>query len=341
MRYLNRRGDIDETSKVESICIFRNWTETIPRFGFIVPTYKRADLLKYALNSILQQDSDVSFEVLVVDDNPERDDETERLMLSHYNHLGIAYYKNGQNLKQEGNWNKLFELSRTEWLIMLHDDDMLYPDYMKALLTCMSNYSALIGGFFPCFLPYKCDGDSLPRRESCCINARVIKVVDFLQGCILGAPLGMCVKRDLIIKLGGVNINSGVAVDYDFFNRLATVTDVVKMYDYPLGIWRIMDNVSQKVETPLFCIKWGDILKQDTLEYCGLNWLMPLYKHYVQAFDHQHILNWHREMGKMIMETTAIPACTLMDEVVYKVFRLFFSLNRHICRESCRITLDE
>lgn len=332
MQYLNRRGDLEETAKVESVCVFRNWQNFAPKFGFIVPTYKRADLLQYALNSILQQESSESYEILVVDDNPERGDVTEQLMVLRYNLPGIAYYKNSKNLKQEGNWNKLFELSRSEWLIMLHDDDMLYSDYMRALLRCMSLYPESIGGFFPCFIPHKFDDGTFPDRIQCKINGRIIKKIDFLQGCILGAPLGMCVKRDLVIQLGGVNIHSGVAVDYDFFNRLVKATDVVKMYDYPLGVWRIMDNVSQKVETPLSCIQWGDILKMDTLEDCGLNWLKPLYRYYIKGFDHQHICNWYLEMEKGDPDIDKLPKASKLDKIVFKVFRHFFSINRHLFR---------
>jgi len=341
MQYLNRRGDIDEVSRVKSVCIHNNWTEEPPKFGFVVPTYKRADLLQYALNSILQQKTSVSFEILVVDDNPLRNDETEKLMSSLYNRPGIAYYKNTQNLKQEGNWNKLFDFVRAEWVIMLHDDDMLYPDYMTYLLQCMDLFPSSIGGFFPCFVGRKFDNDVLPLRSSLILSARVIKEVDFLQGCILGAPLGMCVKRDIILSLGGVNKYSSVAVDYDFFNRLAKATDVVKMYDYPLGVWRIMDNVSQKVETPLFCVKWGDVLKMETLEDCGLRWLSPLYRCYVRGFDRQHIGSWYSEMEKGEPDPAVLPKASSVDVLVYKFLRFVFTLNRHVGRQSCQIVIEE
>ncbi len=341
MKYLSRRGDMDEIAQIPSICIFDNLATGGPRFGFVVPTYRRADLLQYALNSILQQDTAVTFEILVVDDNPVRNDETEQLMTSLYNRPGIAYYKNSQNLRQEGNWNKLFELVRTEWVIMLHDDDMLYPDYMTYLQHCMESFPSSIGGFFPCFIGQTFEDDTLPPRSSSVLNARVIKEVDFLQGCILGAPLGMCVKRTLIHQIGGVNKSSSVAVDYDFFNRLVKAADVVKMYDYPLGVWRIMDNVSQKVETPLFCVHWGDTLKMETLEDCGLRWLAPLFRCYVRGFDRQHICSWYKEMEKGDPDPAVLPKASRWDMVVYKVFRWAFAVNRRIGRKSCQIAIEK
>lgn len=332
MNYLDRMGDMEEIRKIPSVNIFNNWTEEIPKFCFIVPTYKRADLLRYALDSILAQETDVRFEILVVDDNPERGDETEQMMQIRYNCSGVSYYKNSKNHRQEDNWNKLFLLARAEWLIMLHDDDMLYPDYMKYLLKCMSLYSDQIGGYFPSFLEKNFTDGCLGSREKCPIQARVIKEVDFMQGCILGAPVGMCVRRELVNRLGGVNKNSSVAVDYDFYNRLVRVADVVKMYGYPTGVWRVMNtvNVSQHKETVQFCIEWGDVLKLETLEDCGLGWLRPLFLCYLRAFDRQHMESWFRQMGKGTPSEGDLRECSLGDKIVYKLFRIGFSINRRL-----------
>lgn len=337
MRYLNRKGDLDEIAQIPSINLFNNWTGNPPRFCFIVPTYKRADLLRFALDSILQQVTSESYEILVVDDNPERGDGTERLMMERFNVPGVAYYKNSVNLRQEGNWNKLFQLARTDWLIMLHDDDMLYPDYMKYMLQCMDLYPQGIGGFFPAFIGKGFENGNIPIRVRKDIQARIIKEVDFLQGCILGAPLGMCVRRDLVCQLGGVNKNSSVAVDYDFFNRLVKLTDVVKMYDYPLGVWRIMDNVSQKESTVLYCIQWGDVLKMETLEDCALSWLKPLYKHYLRGFDEQHLRSWYKEMGKNVGDIAILRSCTTFDKMVYRGYLLYFKMRRRFRRRNKRI----
>lgn len=340
MKYLNRKGDIDQIASIPSTEIFNNWEEKIPEFCFIVPTYKRADLLKFALLSILGQETEDCYEVLVVDDNPQREDETETLMKSMFNLKNIAYFKNAKNHRQEGNWNKLFYLARTKWMIMLHDDDMLYPDYMKYLKKCMTLYPKNIGGFFPQFIAHEFSDDTLPERMVCNIKARVIKEFDFLQGCVLGAPLGMCVRRDITLKIGGVNHNSGVAVDYDFFNRLVKETDVIKMYNYPLGIWRVMDNVSQKKETVLSCVEWGDVLKTDTLEDLGLNFLSPLYKSYLRAFDRQHVISWFKSMKKGNPSSEDLKKCNAIDRLLFRGFVMIFAICRRLRLSNKTIKVD-
>lgn len=343
MKYLNRQGDLNETARIKSIPLIYNWSEEAPNYCFVLPTYKRADLLKYAIQSILNQKGLEDYEILVVDDCPDRNDETERLMMSDFNLQNIAYYKHEKNLGQPGNWNKCFELSRTEWLIMLHDDDMLFPDFFCVLKQLQILYGNSVGGFFPAVQTHSFNDGVLPKRtQSPVIECKIIKERDFIQGNVIGTgALGMTLKRKKVLEMGGVNIHCGPAVDYDFYNRFARVTDIVKLYGYPLGVWRFLDNVTQKVSSVLCCVDLGDVLKMDTLEDCGLGWTKPLFKHYIKGFDEQHIRNWYREMGRDTYEPGTLRPCSLFDKIVYKAYRLYFAINRRLRRGSKRIACNQ
>lgn len=340
MIYLDKKGDIEKMEITPSTCIINNTTAIIPKFSFIIPTYKRADLLRFAIESCLQQDLGEDFEILIVDDNPERDDETEKLIKKYFNIPGIIYYKNQVNVKQEGNWNKLFLYARTEWIIMLHDDDMLYPDYGIYLKQIMNLYKSY-DGFFPSFIEFQSSSNLLPNRKEVHITTRVIKMSDFLQGCILGAPVGMCIRRSNALKIGGVSTQAGVAVDYDFYARFAKTGKIVKMYGYPLGVWRIMRNVSLKLDTVLYCVKYGDALKRDTLEYLNLLWLSPLYEHYIKGFDNQHVSSWYISMNKETTNLNNIPCAKIIDQIIYKLFRYYFALRRRLRIENRTIKIKK
>ncbi len=338
--YLDRIGDINETAKIKSFSVFNNWSRDVATFCLVVPTFKRATLLRFALRSILCQQNLLDYEILVVDDCPTRNDETETMMCSEFCQKNIAYYKNTKNLGQPGNWNKCIELSRSEWLIMLQDDDMLYPDFFSIIQKFMNLYGNQVGGYFPSVIQHEFVTDILPKREEQTITARIIKLEDFIQGNVLGAgALGMTFRRDIAIRIGGCNTNSGPAVDYDFYNRYVREMNVVKLYGYPLGVWRTLENVSLKQSTVLFCINWGDILKMDTLENCGLGWLKPLFKHYLKGFDEQHVRNWYMEMGKDKNTYTSQP-CSVFDIFVYKIFRFFFAIKRRMRKGSQRIFIQ-
>ena len=64
---------------------------------------------------------------MVVDNNPERECETEQLLREYKAIPNLFYYKNTENVGMTGNWNKLFELSQTNFVVMLHDDDLINP----------------------------------------------------------------------------------------------------------------------------------------------------------------------------------------------------------------------
>lgn len=331
MKYLNRHGDLELTMQTPSVCIFNNFSNEIPEFGYIVPTYKRSDLLKYALQSILSQKGMEYVDILVVDDYSQRNDETERMMLSEFNIPGIAYYKNSKNLGQPGNWNKLIGLSRAKWLIMLQDDDMLYPDFFIMMKKCMSLYSDDVKAFFSFVIDHEFTDDTLPERKTRNISARYITEFDFLQGCIIGAgALGMCINRELAVSIGGVNNQSAAAVDYDFYARLAKNCKIVKMYNYPLGVWRTMLNVSQHDSTVRFCIDWGTILKYDTLEDLNAEWFKPVYCKYVSAFNKQHYISWAEMFAKE--KSHNAEQLNVSDKLVLFSFRTFFRICRKLRR---------
>lgn len=106
-----------------------------PYISIVIPTYRRVDTLKEALDSTMNQ-LPVSFEyeILVVDNEPssEFQSETEKLVNS-YKSDKLLYYKNTQNLGMFGNWNRCIELARGKWISFLHDDDLLDPDYLARI----------------------------------------------------------------------------------------------------------------------------------------------------------------------------------------------------------------
>jgi cellulose synthase/poly-beta-1,6-N-acetylglucosamine synthase-like glycosyltransferase len=61
-----------------------NFNKT-PLITIAIPTYKRPDLLEEAINSALNQIDFIDYEVIVVDNDPDSDTETEKLLKSYKN----------------------------------------------------------------------------------------------------------------------------------------------------------------------------------------------------------------------------------------------------------------
>lgn len=96
-----------------------------------IPTYNRAgQFLKTTLESALAQDYE-HIEIIVSDNCST--DETPELIRS-YSNSRLTYFRQEENLGQRGNMNFLVEKAGGDYFLMLHDDDIIDPDFIG---TCM------------------------------------------------------------------------------------------------------------------------------------------------------------------------------------------------------------
>ncbi len=225
---------------IESVKVFGN-EDSSAEYTIAIPTYKRTEYLKEAIDSALNQDCSFSYNVIVVDNNPERNDDTEKMMASYKNTKNLSYYKNAENLGMAGNWNRLFQLSKTKWVVMLHDDDVLYLNYLST-----------VDGFI---LKVKDAGILKPKEDrkdepKTKIQKKVkrLSCLDFYYGNAYGTPSGMLFNKEKVVQLGGYNQEFYPSLDY-CFNVLFSSNFNFYLYDEPLMFYRIGVNESLKVET--------------------------------------------------------------------------------------------
>ena len=122
-------------SKYKSNLIYGNEEKRDYEVSIVIPTYKRSTLLKQALDSALCQEREINYNIIVLDNYAEGDEETDKLM-KHYckEHENIVYYRNEINLDIVGNWNRGIELCMGSWMCMLHDDDLLKPEFLVNMM---------------------------------------------------------------------------------------------------------------------------------------------------------------------------------------------------------------
>jgi len=95
-----------------------------------IPTYNRSKFLAEAIRSVLEQ-THIDFELLVVDNAST--DRTKEVVKS-FNDPRINYHRNKKNIGMMRNWNKCIELSKGKYLMILGDDDILYPNFIDVSL---------------------------------------------------------------------------------------------------------------------------------------------------------------------------------------------------------------
>lgn len=197
---------LNEFKVFKSELIIGDLNTPIPIISIVIPTYRNPSALKRAILSILSQEKFDNFEIIVVDNDDCSDKNENQMIIEQFNNHKILYYKNKKNIGMTGNWNRCFELSRSEWVFMLHTDDELLPN-------CLYEVNKIIKGN--------------PNIISLFVNrtqTRIIKktwkrqlysslfsiphihkstALDFLWGCVLCAPTGFLMKRTEFLNMGG------------------------------------------------------------------------------------------------------------------------------------------
>lgn len=102
----------------------------MPQITIAIPTYNRVSLLKEAIESVMAQ-TYTDFELLISDNASI--DET-RKVVSSFKDSRIRYCRNRKNIGMMNNWNKCIELSQGKYLMILGDDDKLYPRFLEKSL---------------------------------------------------------------------------------------------------------------------------------------------------------------------------------------------------------------
>src|SRR5579862_9119368 len=107
-----------------------------PLVSFCFTTYKRPDILIETIRSIMVQ-SIGDWEVVVSDNDP---DQSGRKIESAFDDERIRYFPNGENLGMKKSFNKSLDRSRGSFIVMIADDDPVYPDMLETLFKLERQY---------------------------------------------------------------------------------------------------------------------------------------------------------------------------------------------------------
>lgn len=98
-----------------------------------MPCYERKEYFLEALESALNQT--IKCKIIVVD-NCSSHDYFEKICKE----KNVTYYRNDRNIGVAANFAKGFELSNTEYVMNLQDDDYLSPEYVESFVKAVNEY---------------------------------------------------------------------------------------------------------------------------------------------------------------------------------------------------------
>ena len=117
-----------------------------PWFSYIIPVFKRPDLLRQTLKSVLDQEAvDFFWDIVIVDNETEPNNPTEKL-IREIDDKRILYYRNQENIGPGGNYNRCIETARGKWVAMLHGDDLIMKDHLQLMGEYIRKYQRGVRG---------------------------------------------------------------------------------------------------------------------------------------------------------------------------------------------------
>ena len=208
--------------------------DATPLVTIAIPTYKRPKYLKEAIDSALNQKDFHDYEVIVVDNDPDNESYTEKL-ISTYPKGKIKYYRNEKNIGMFGNWNRCIELSKGKWVSLLHDDDYLKDDFLATWHKVMQNNKSDYYSFgFENLDP----GKKIERKRLKFLNSGLLKLIkkvlhfyedgrnlkktDLFFGNFVYGCLGLVIEKEKAMLCGGFN--------EDFYPRSDTAFWIQSFY---------------------------------------------------------------------------------------------------------------
>lgn len=104
--------------------------------SFCFTTFKRRDYLRSTLDSILGQTFG-DYEVIVSDNDPEQ---SGRTVVEGMGDARFKYFPNETNLGMKKSFNKSLDRSSGQYIVMIADDDPVYPDMLETLIRLKDEY---------------------------------------------------------------------------------------------------------------------------------------------------------------------------------------------------------
>jgi len=194
-----------------------------PTITTIIPTYRRPQLLKRAIESVLQQT--IKSSAVYVFDNASGD-ETKDVVEAYYKiDSRVRYFCHKENIGPAHNFARALDHLQTPYFSFLQDDDYLLPWFYETALNGFKAYPS--AGFSACrTLIVNAQGKLIPSQFSLPVLSGFFSVPDSVSA-VLKTPLapalwnGVLFKKEVIQKVGGLDPTAGTATDFTFTVKCA------------------------------------------------------------------------------------------------------------------------
>jgi glycosyltransferase involved in cell wall biosynthesis len=207
-----------------------------PIVSVVVPTFRRADLLPRAIESVLSQTLG-DWELIVSDDERQTNPSREYALSLASTDPRVRVLVNGGPAGQAGNLNNAMNHARGVWIKPLYDDDRLLPTCLEHMLESVAQCPG--AAVARCFAErHDADGGirRMPRGRRApleSLRGPDALLAIFMQDVEIGTPTQLLVRRDVVQRGGWFPSHAAIvgAVDELWYTQLFQHGDLVLVND--------------------------------------------------------------------------------------------------------------
>ena len=211
----------------------------------IITTYKRSNMLKRAIISVLEQDYN-NIEVIVVDDNDENTEyrsEVEQVMTEFESDSRILYLKHKKNLNGAFARNTGIKHAKGELITFLDDDDYFEGNRFSKLVPVISKSKSNVGLISSAYRIL--NNDKLSNIKELDYNKDI--TLELLKTRLeTGSGSNFIIKKEVLSKIGSFDTKFFRHQDYEFLLRVSLKYDFIA-YNQPLLVVQADSKHQNKV----------------------------------------------------------------------------------------------
>lgn len=181
-----------------------------------LPVYKRLDYIKSALDSAYNQT--VKCRILLIDNNSPHQ-EFKEIVESYHDPL-FEYVRMETTVPQDENFNNCFRYTKTPWLTILHDDDMLHCQFAELAKQIITKTGSSIGGYAVKSEVGETEWAGISQKVELPTTYKTVKEPFFFFNHLTPFP-GVVVRKEAALDLKGFNAPLYPISDFDFWYRLS------------------------------------------------------------------------------------------------------------------------
>jgi glycosyltransferase involved in cell wall biosynthesis len=221
-------------------------TKLTPFVSIVIPTYNHANLINRSLKSVIDQ-TFKNWEAIVIDNHST--DETEKILRG-YTDPRIRYLKINNSGIIAKSRNLGIEVAKGQWVAFLDSDDWWTKDKLE---LCFNNIDEKVDFIYHELEIVHTKSKFFFNRKK--FKGRELKkpVLENLLVGMINEGTAICnssviVRRNILIKIGGISENKNLVASEDFntWLRIAQITDKFKYLKKRLGYYLIHEASAQK-----------------------------------------------------------------------------------------------